>query len=73
MKILNVLVVEHDNFSFIKLRFAVLCDNSRTVWPTKMLMPFLSFSNNLFQNNHIIFQQTVDYFEIAHKTCSKSV
>ena len=43
---------------------------SRTAWPTEILMSFLSFSDNLFQDNYIIFQQKVDNYEIEQKTCS---
>ena len=37
-----------------------------------MLIPFLSFSDNLLHDayNFIIFQESVDNFEIAHKTSS---
>ena len=35
-----------------------------------ILMPLLSFSDNLPYDNHIIFQQNVNNFEIALKTCS---
>ena len=31
----------------------VLISNSRTAWPTKILMPFFSFSDNLLQGAHI--------------------
>ena len=37
----------------------VLVNYLRTAWPTKILMPFLSFSNNLLQTNHIIFQKVL--------------
>ena len=33
-------------------------------------MPFLSFSNNFLQDSRIIFQKSVDNFEIGLKTCS---
>ena len=51
----------------------VLINNSRTIWPTKVLMPFLSFSDNLPQDAYIILQKSVDNFEIAHKTCSSLI
>ena len=37
----------------------------------KILMPFLSFSDNLLQDVYIIiiFQKSADNFEIAHKKC----
>ena len=38
-------------------------------WPTEILMPFLSFSDNVPQDADIIKKKNVDYFEIAHKTC----
>ena len=47
----------------------VLINNSRSAWPTKIAMPFLSFSDNLLQDAYIIFQNNVDNFETAHKTC----
>ena len=31
-------------------------------------MPFVGSSDNLFQDAHVIFQSSVDDFEIAHKT-----
>ena len=40
-------------------------------WPTKILMPFLGFSDYLLQDTEIDFQKkSVDNFEIVHKTCS---
>ena len=33
----------------------ILICNSRTAWPTEVLMPFLSFSDNLLQDTYIIF------------------
>ena len=45
----------------------VLINNSRTAWPTNMLLPFLSSLDNLLQDAYIIFQKGVDNFEIAHK------
>ena len=47
----------------------VLINNSRTTWPTKILMPFLSSSDNWLHDACIIFQKSVDNFEIEHKTC----
>ena len=32
----------------------------QTAWPTKMLMPYLSFSDNLLRDEYIIFQNSVD-------------
>ena len=43
-------------------------NNSRTAWPTKISVPFLSSLGNLLQDTYIIFQKGVDYFEIEHKT-----
>ena len=37
----------------------ILIPKSRTAVPTEMLMSFLSFSDNLLQGNHIIFQKKV--------------
>ena len=48
----------------------VLFNNSWTPGPTKILMPFLSFSDNLLQDNHIMFHKSVKNFAITHKTCS---
>ena len=49
----------------------VLINNSRTAGPSnKLLMLFPSFSENLLQDAYIIFQNSVDNFEIVHKTCS---
>ena len=44
--------------------FCGLSQNSRTVWPTKSLMPPLSFSDNLLQYAYIICQKNADCFEI---------
>ena len=46
----------------------ILINNLRTTWPTNILKPFLSFSDNLLQDG-FIFQNSVDNFEIEHKTC----
>ena len=51
----------------------VFINNSRTTWTATILMSFLSFSDNLLQNAHIIFfffQNSVDSYVLAHKTCS---
>ena len=45
----------------------VLINNSKSTGPTKILEPFLSFSDNLLQENHIIFQKIIDDFEIVLK------
>ena len=46
----------------------VLNNNSRTAWPTKILIPvpFLSFSKKIC----FMTPQSVDNIEIVHKTCS---
>ena len=44
-------------------------NNSRTAWPTLILMLFLSSLDNLLIGAYIIFQKDVDNFEIEHKTC----
>ena len=36
-----------------------LMHNSRTAWPTKILMPFLSFLDNLLQVAYLIFQKVL--------------
>ena len=41
----------------------------QTDWPTKISMPFLSSLGNLFWDAYTILQESVDNFEIAHKTC----
>ena len=51
------------------VKMLVWINNSRTDWPTLILMPFFSFLDNLLQDAYIIFQQDVDNFEIEHKTC----
>ena len=51
----------------------VLLNISRTDWLTKILMSFLSFSDNLLRVNHTCFQNIADDFEITHKTCSITV
>ena len=48
----------------------VLIDKSKTVWHTKILMPFLNFSDNFHQD--ITFLKSFGNFEIANKTCSIS-
>ena len=47
----------------------VLINNSRTAWPTEILMPLFSFSDNLLQDTYIISQKSVTNSEIANKTC----
>ena len=47
----------------------VLINNTRTVWPIRILMPFLSFSDI----SHLLilfFKEGGDNFEIAHRTCA---
>ena len=53
----------------LNMKNIVLISNSRTAWPTKILVPLLSFTDNLLQDAHIIFQRYVYYFEMAHQTC----
>ena len=49
----------------------ILIKNSRNAWPTKMVLPFSSFSDNFHLDHiHIIFHTSVDNDKIAHKTCS---
>ena len=45
--------------------------NSRTAWPTSILMLFLSSLDNLLQDACIIFffKKSVNDFEIEHKIC----
>ena len=56
----------------------VLINNSRTTWPTKILMPFLKFSDILLWDAYIIvyyssiiiiIKKGVDNFQIALNTC----
>ena len=48
----------------------VLINNSRTAWPTQILMSFLnSLDNLLLRCIYYIFQKGVNNFEIAHKIC----
>ena len=35
----------------------VLLNNSQTGWPTKIVMQFLSFSDNLLEDAYIMFQK----------------
>ena len=46
--------------------FHVLINNSRTTLPTKILMPFCSFSHNLLSDADIMLQISVDSFDIQH-------
>ena len=46
---------------------SVLISDPRTAWPTKIIMPFLNFSDNLLQDAYNIFEKSVDNFETAHK------
>ena len=46
----------------------VSINNSWIHGPTEILMPFLNF-DNLPQDNQIVFQNSVDNFEIVFKTC----
>ena len=49
----------------------VLINNSKTAWPTQILMLFLSFFRQFtIKDAYIyIFLESVDNFEIDHKTC----
>ena len=47
----------------------VWINNSRTAWPTLILMLFLSSLDNLLEDAYTIFQKDVDNLEIEHKTC----
>ena len=51
---------------------SILINNSRTAVPARILIPSSSFSDNLHQDNHIIFLKNVYNFKIGHKTCSTS-
>ena len=51
-----------------KSQNVVWINNSRTAWPTKNLMLFLSSLDNLLSDACIIFQEGLDNFEIEHKT-----
>ena len=54
---------------FVCLFFKI--NKSRTAWPTKILLPFLSFSDNICFRM-IIFQNSANNFEISiisYKTC----
>ena len=42
-------------------------NNSKTAWPTLILMLFLSSLDNLLEDAYIIFQKDIDNFEIEHK------
>ena len=46
----------------------VLINNSRTAWPTYILMLFLRSLENLLNDAYIIFQKGVNNFEIEHRT-----
>ena len=48
----------------------VWINNSRIAWLAEISMPFLIFTGNLLQDAYINFQERVDDFEVAHKTCS---
>ena len=50
-------------------QYIVLINNSKTTWPTYILMLFLSSSDNLLKDAYIIFLKSVDHFEIERKTC----
>ena len=50
------------------MQYIVLINNSRITWPTKILLTFLNFSDNLLLDAYIIFSKNVDYVEIVHKT-----
>ena len=42
-----------------------MINNSRTAWPTEILMSFLSFSDNLLQDSYFSFQSGVDNFQVG--------
>ena len=47
------------------MRNIVLINNLRTTWPTKILVAYFSFPDNLLQEDYIIFQNMVHNFEIV--------
>ena len=52
--------------------FFFLINNSRSAWPSRISMSFLSFSDNLLQDVYLIFHNSVVNFKIVHKTCSSA-
>ena len=50
----------------------ILLSDLRSAWPTEILMPLLSFLDNLLLRSfpYNTFQISVDNFKIKHKTCS---
>ena len=46
----------------------ILIHKLKTACPTKISMPFLNSLDNLLQNAYIIFQKSVDNFEMEHIT-----
>ena len=50
-------------------KMLVWINNSRTTWPTLILMLFLSSLDNLPRDAYVNFQKDVDNFEIELKTC----
>ena len=56
------LVIDQNNIA----HFDQELENRMAYWN---LMPFFIFSDNLLQDAHITFQNSVDNFEIVHKTC----
>ena len=48
----------------------ILNNNSRPACPTKILMTFLSVSDNLLEDVYIILQRNVDNFEKKNIRCA---
>ena len=59
------LLIKTTNCTF----WSITHDMHEPFWPTKILMPFLSFSDILLLDACITFQSSVDDFKIMHKTC----
>ena len=61
------LVSQELNFGHPKFVKTIFCIY---LW-TKIVLQFVSFSDNFVSNNHMIFQKSVHRFEIEHKNTFK--
>ena len=58
-------VIDQNNILHVLMK---MINNSKTAWPTEILMPFVSFSHILLYDEYIIiFQNSIGNFKIVQK------
>ena len=53
----NISILEKFKNGILQLQCMIRSTTKKTVWSTKILMPFVSLSVNMLQNKNIIFQK----------------